>query len=435
MKTSCARPAPMMSEPTPLVISAGELVNRRVSSFKSVRNIRPCAQMTVSEFVQGVRGGTWRDPVEAVRAAFRVSKVFGDAKKKTLPAVAFSGLFEHRANDGLTLHSGLLCLDFDRLGDRQTDARRQLEQDPHVLAVFASPSGNGVKALVPVTATNADTHRACFKIAEDYFAGWNLNADPACKDVSRLCYASWDPGCWTAEPKACVLPFCLQSVPCTSALCTLHPTLQEGDGRVALARARAEARCYVAQIESSAPVLAGLYRQILADRFELGPHRRNQWLADAIPFIFRAFGKPVGIELALLHLRAYGGLYSGSESEHRASFDSLWLGCEMIYPAELSATERGIYDTLNEPERAAFRICRDLALRNAGLTFFLACDYLALRLTRPGEVNGWRLLRSFEKLGVVALVEKGHARAKGQRSVASSYRWTLPVLTPSTVAA
>jgi hypothetical protein len=49
-------------------------------------------------------------------------------------------------------------------------------------------------------------------------------------------------------------------------------------------------------------------------------------------------------------------------------------------------------------------------------------------LAPPGEVNGWRLLAAFQQLGIVELVEKGRARTKGQRSLATIYRWALPLL-------
>jgi len=144
----------------------------------------------------------------------------------------------------------------------------------------------------------------------------------------------------------------------------------------------------------------------LAADFDLKPHGRNQWLSDAVPFIFRAFSKEIGIELAVLHLRAYQGLYSGDETEHRAAFESLWAGCENSYPAELSTTEQDIYKTLKEPELSAFRICRDLACRKNNLQFPMSCYHLETRLARPRHVNGGRILRAFQH-GIISLVKKG----------------------------
>jgi len=326
-------------------------------------------------------------------------------------------------------YSGILCLDLDNLGNRILDARRRLEGDNHVLAIFVSPSGTGLKVLVAVSATDPEEHLACFLAAESHFKALGFIPDPVCKDIARLCFASWDPDCWTIALGLRVIPFCLQSSP---PICTLHsrpiPYTTEGeDERVLVARARGEAECYLAQIEATAPVLVGLYRQILAPQAELGLHQRNEWLCKAVPFLFRAFSRAISIELAVLHLKAYGGLYSGSESEQRTSFGSLRSGLEKGYLAELSKVELGIYRTLNEPECSAFRICRDLAQLNPDLKFFLACDHLAIRLALPGGVNGWRLLETFKRLKIIEMVKRGSRRTKGHSAPATTYRWALPL--------
>jgi hypothetical protein len=329
-------------------------------------------------------------------------------------------------------HSGLLCLDFDSLGNELAEARRRLAKDNHVLAIFVSPSGVGLKALVPVTATTAAAHCACFKAAEDHFKVLDLVPDPACKDVARLCFASSDSECWIAVGGRKVTPFASpllsspEPIP-LRAMPTLYTT-DAGDERVLVARARADANLYFAKIEVTAPSLVGLYRQILADRAELGLHQRNNWLCKATPFLFRAFSPIVGAELAMLHFRAYSALYSGNEAEHRASLNALWAGLEEKYPSELSPVELGIYKYLAAPERSAFRICRDLALRKGDRQFYMPCDHLALRLAPRGEVNGWRLLAAFQELRIVELVEKGRAWAKGQRPLANIYHWALPLL-------
>jgi hypothetical protein len=424
--------------------TAAELLAYRVSFFQGVKATCPSTEISVQEFLQDVAGGKWRAAVEQIRSASAAGEIARADKLKcvTLPAVTFSGLFQRRANDGLSRHSGLLCLDFDELGAAVADSRRKLQSDPHVLAVFLSPSGTGLKVLVPITATDNATNHACFKLAEAHFRQLGLVADSTGKDVARLCFASWDTACWIADGAREVIPFARaqspETEPCTlhSAPCPLHTTLyttgETEDERVLLARVRGEANRYLAQIEPTAPVLVSLYRQILIDRAGLGLHRRNDWLCEAVPFIFRAFSRGVGEELAMLHRRAHGGLYSGNETEHRASFASLWAGCEKNYPAGLSGVERGIYETLSEPESSAFRICRDLARLDNDLKFFLGCDHLASRLAPPGKVNGWRLLFTFRQLRIIELVELGRVWAKGHPAPASSYRWALPRPTTAT---
>jgi len=368
-------------------IRAAELLARRISSFQSVKRTAPDSEISILDFLAAVKNRGWQNSVASIRTAFAAgNKAKADElKRATLPAVTFSGVFHRRANDGMALHSGLLCLDFDNLGDRLGNARRRFEQDSHVLAIFISPSGAGLKVLVPITATNSAEHNACFVVAESHFKQLGFAVDPSCKDVARLCFASSDSECWTASGEQKVSPFASPLLSVTEPIqlktAPILYTTDAVDERVVLIRAQSEANRYLAEIESKTPVLVELYRQILAQRVDLGLHKRNDWLCEIAPFLFRAFSRTVAIELAVLHLKAHSGLYSGSEAEQRAAFGSLWVGLEKTYPAELSVVEFGIYEALAEPERSAFRICRDLARLDPDLRFYLGCDHLAERLT------------------------------------------------------
>ncbi|HEX9950185.1 MAG TPA: DUF3987 domain-containing protein, partial [Rubricoccaceae bacterium] len=86
--------------------------------------------------------------------------------------------------------------------------RAELEASPHVLAVFLSVSGDGLKALVPVRVVDPDTgevrlprddseHKWTFTAARALFP--SADADPSCKDVSRACFVSDDPGVYVNE--------------------------------------------------------------------------------------------------------------------------------------------------------------------------------------------------------------------------------------------
>jgi hypothetical protein len=96
-------------------------------------------------------------------------------------------------NEGRFHHSGLLQLDFDKLDDPPA-IRDQIAQDPHVLAAWISPSGDGVKGLLVIkpAATEA-SHLAGFLTAEAYWQDRGLTLDKSCKNSNRLCFASHDP--------------------------------------------------------------------------------------------------------------------------------------------------------------------------------------------------------------------------------------------------
>jgi hypothetical protein len=129
-----------------------------------------------------------RDPKKAV-----------DSLKKKLPGVMWSGQFLNRKKpvaEKLLKHSGLLCADLDDLGERLLDTRTKLVTSPHLLALFRSPTGIGLKAIFCVPA-DPKKHAAGFRAIEEYVHKLTgINIDEACKDVSRLCFVSFDPDLW-----------------------------------------------------------------------------------------------------------------------------------------------------------------------------------------------------------------------------------------------
>ena len=127
-----------------------------------------------------------------------------DNLKKQLPAALFSGKFAKRNSNDLLEHSGIICLDFDHIEDIPNKFH-SLTHDPHILCVFNSPSGDGLKALVAIP-KDESKHKESFAACKKYFNDmYELDPDEACSDTSRLCFLSYDPGIFIAET-AFILP-------------------------------------------------------------------------------------------------------------------------------------------------------------------------------------------------------------------------------------
>ena len=80
-------------------------------------------------------------------------------KEKQLPAVTFSGTFPKgkRKAKHLADHSGLITIDIDGLPPEQIpQLLAELAEMPHVVLAFVSPSGLGIKVIVPC---GSDTHK------------------------------------------------------------------------------------------------------------------------------------------------------------------------------------------------------------------------------------------------------------------------------------
>lgn len=146
-----------------------------------------------SEVAKGILVGEWATLVSSLR---KMSPEDYKEKKKMLPAVTWSGVFKEgtRLIESIEHYSSLTVLDIDKISeDKITLLKQQLSQDPHVMYVFVSPSGNGIKAVFRTDVTDPNNHRASFLHLQEYFENtYFAKVDPSGKDVCRLCYVSFD---------------------------------------------------------------------------------------------------------------------------------------------------------------------------------------------------------------------------------------------------
>lgn len=122
------------------------------------------------------------------------SKELQKSLKESLPSILFAGEFSQRNSNGLTNHSGLMVVDFDKYetAEKMQEHLELLKQNKHFVLLFISPSGNGIKGVVKIpTTANKETHPKFFKgfnktFKYDYFDISNSNVD-------RVCFESFDP--------------------------------------------------------------------------------------------------------------------------------------------------------------------------------------------------------------------------------------------------
>ena len=153
-----------------------------------------------------IQEGNYKEQVEAIRKLIAEGQEKeADKLKNKLFAFTPSGTFANgRKAELLTQYSGYVILDLDKLN--QTDlekAKSLVALAPYTFAAFISPSGNGLKIIVPVNST-AEHHKLAFQQVCDYYEqALQLVVDPSGKDVCRLCFMSYDPDCFrniNAEP-------------------------------------------------------------------------------------------------------------------------------------------------------------------------------------------------------------------------------------------
>ena len=147
--------------------------------------------IALSDVLIGIRDGSWIEAVERVRKATGVDY---DEAKKALHGVTFSGSFTRRSKDPecMVTYSGVVCMDFDNLED-PVKTKAVLTASPFVSCCFISPGAKGLKVLVQVNSLSNYHSFAWQRLYWYFFNNFSLKADPSGKDVSRLCFVSYDP--------------------------------------------------------------------------------------------------------------------------------------------------------------------------------------------------------------------------------------------------
>jgi hypothetical protein len=161
-----------------------------VTIFRNIKETQTAYHVDINVVLDRIKNGATKDLVKRIRA--EKNKNERNELKKGLPAICFSGIFNKRNDSSLVSHSGIVCLDFDGY-EKKKDLlthKEQLTNDPHVYSVFNSPSGNGLKVLIKIPA-DPDNHVNYFNALEKHFDSPNF--DKACKNISRVCYESFDP--------------------------------------------------------------------------------------------------------------------------------------------------------------------------------------------------------------------------------------------------
>ena len=162
----------------------------KVTIFKDIKDTSQPFYRDVKLVLKRIEDGSSKDLVKEIRKT--KDKEQRNSLKKRLPAICFSGQFNKRNDNSLLEHSGLICLDFDGYKSNKDllQEKEKLSKNKYIYSVFISPSGKGLKALVKIP-PNVDNHRNYFNSLKKYFKSDFF--DVTSKNVSRVCYESYDP--------------------------------------------------------------------------------------------------------------------------------------------------------------------------------------------------------------------------------------------------
>ncbi|MGB0525284.1 MAG: BT4734/BF3469 family protein [Flammeovirgaceae bacterium] len=191
-----------------------------VSLFETARHKKVAENTSIYDILAGIKSGKWIKQVSAYRKLYFDGQLDEAKKLKIkLPAFTYAGTFAKRADDAMLTKSNVVIIDIDvKRKELDTDqAMDQLKKCPYVYGYFASPS-LGLKVVLKAAFPAHEVEfrdyyeQACKDLSEhtgiplavritpdEGKPYWTDGIDPVNKNLSRLCFVSYDPESFTNE--------------------------------------------------------------------------------------------------------------------------------------------------------------------------------------------------------------------------------------------
>ena len=171
-----------------------------VTIFKNFNEV--VEHKTIATILEEIKTGKHKPGIIYLRKSLAEKKEEAYNKaKKSLPAFTPSGKFVGgRKLEFLTEYSKFIILDIDKLSaaDLQ-NAKHLANQSEFTFASFVSPSGNGLKILVKIDTPKTEHKETFLKVQAHYESILKLEIDKSGKDLTRLCFYSYDENLYLNE--------------------------------------------------------------------------------------------------------------------------------------------------------------------------------------------------------------------------------------------
>ena len=162
--------------------------------------------ITLAQFVTAIRSGRWKKAVEDYRR-FKAEGKLKEAEsiKGGLPGLVSAGVCEGgHSKQNVIFLSLFLMLDIDDYAGDIHELIRKLRELPWVQAAWISVSGTGAKAEVAIEVESVEEYeKQAYPIVAQYFSRLlDTPMDMHCRDLSRICYASYCRWIYTEKESA-----------------------------------------------------------------------------------------------------------------------------------------------------------------------------------------------------------------------------------------
>jgi hypothetical protein len=152
-------------------------------------------EKSILEVLQEIKSDKYQSEVNSIRYALhKGDDKTADSIKSGLLGFTASGTFgESRTKANITTYSQIVCLDFDDIPVTEIETlASKINQCDYTMASFISPSGEGLKVFIKVN-SNAEQHTTAYnQVANFYKELSGYDFDAKCKDITRLCFVSYD---------------------------------------------------------------------------------------------------------------------------------------------------------------------------------------------------------------------------------------------------
>ena len=197
-----------------------------ITIFKNFNEV--VEHKSIATILEEIKTGKYKPGIIYLRKSLAENKTEAYNKaKKSLPAFTPSGKFVGgRKLEFLADYSNCIILDIDKLSaaDLQ-NAKHLANQSEFTFASFISPSGNGLKILVKINSDKAN-HKEAFLLVQAHYENiLKLEIDKSGKDVTRLCFYSWDENLYLNENSKTFVTLSADEMPLVN---DCHPELVEG---------------------------------------------------------------------------------------------------------------------------------------------------------------------------------------------------------------
>ncbi|WP_291046785.1 VapE domain-containing protein [Empedobacter sp. UBA1574] len=160
-------------------------------NFNEVINTVP-----IEQIVTEIKEGTYKSQILYLRKSLEQGKMepYEKAKKSLLaftPSATFKG---GRKLDYLQYYNQIIVLDIDKVEkNKLAEIKQKATELSTTLVAFISPSNNGLKLFIKVS-TNQDEHKNTYNMVKEFYEKeLEIEIDKSGKDITRLCFYSYDP--------------------------------------------------------------------------------------------------------------------------------------------------------------------------------------------------------------------------------------------------